>query len=124
MRLTMTGIIAKSSNIGTLLAARQMPARKLLPLPALVRPRQPHRHPGLRRAAGHALAAEQLDPRSTRDNIAFGQGLAVNAVQMAAAINTIANGGDYVQPSLLEGRADTQFGEVTGSRPGTTGTGW
>src|SRR3712207_6899559 len=30
-----------------------------------------------------------------RDNIAFGQGLAVNAVQMAAAVNTIANGGEY-----------------------------
>src|SRR3712207_9414777 len=50
-----------------------------------------------------------------RDNIAFGQGLAVNAVQMAAAVNTIANGGEYVQPSMIKGRATPDFGPPTGS---------
>jgi cell division protein FtsI (penicillin-binding protein 3) len=50
-----------------------------------------------------------------RDNIAFGQGLAVTAVQMAAAVNTIANGGVYVQPSLVKGSATTYDGIETGS---------
>ena len=50
-----------------------------------------------------------------KDNIAFGQGLAVNVVQMAAAVNTIANGGVYVQPSLVKGRATANDGTVVGS---------
>jgi len=50
-----------------------------------------------------------------KDNIAFGQGLAVNVVQMAAAINTIANGGVYVQPSIVKGSATTNDGTVVGS---------
>ena len=31
---------------------------------------------------------------------------------MAAAVNTIANGGTYVQPSLVLGSADTEFGAL------------
>ena len=34
---------------------------------------------------------------------------------MAAAINTIANGGVYVQPSLVKGSAPPTFGAATGS---------
>ena len=34
---------------------------------------------------------------------------------MAAAINTVANGGVYVQPSLVKGSATTFLGQVTGS---------
>ena len=41
-------------------------------------------HPARRRASG---------PDQAQDRIAFGQSLSVNAVQMAAAVNTIANGG-------------------------------
>jgi cell division protein FtsI (penicillin-binding protein 3) len=54
-----------------------------------------------------------------QDTIAFGQGVAVNAVQMAAAVNTIANGGVYVQPSLIKGHAMTSAGEVVGSDTST-----
>ena len=55
-----------------------------------------------------------------QDTIAFGQGLAVNAVQMAAAVNTVANGGVYVKPSLVKGRATTSGGDVVGSDTTTT----
>ena len=114
IRLTLTGVIAKSSNIGTVLAAREMPSNLY------------HRYLrafGLGEATGipgYAEAPGILPPPSTwiditRDNIAFGQGLAVNAVQMAAAVNTIANGGVYVQPSLVMGEATTIDGVVTGS---------
>jgi cell division protein FtsI (penicillin-binding protein 3) len=114
IRLTLTGILAKSSNIGTVLAARTMPERLL------------HRYlrsfgiGSLTGIPGYGESAGLLSPWQSwldinRDNIAFGQGLAVNAVQMAAAINTIANGGIYVQPSLVEGTATTYLGEETGS---------
>ena len=58
-----------------------------------------------------------------QDTIAFGQGVAVNAVQMAAAVNTIANGGVYVQPSLVKGEATTSGGEVVGSDTTTAAPG-
>ncbi len=54
-----------------------------------------------------------------QDTIAFGQGVAVNAVQMAAAINAIANGGVYVSPSMIKGRATTSGGQVVGSDTST-----
>jgi cell division protein FtsI (penicillin-binding protein 3) len=113
-QFTLAGVIAKSSNIGTALAARELPAEQL------------HRYLeafGLGSATGipgYSESAGMLsDPEDwlevNRDNIAFGQGVAVNAVQMAAAVNTIANEGVYVQPSLVRGKATTIHGEVTGS---------
>jgi cell division protein FtsI (penicillin-binding protein 3) len=39
----------------------------------------------------------------------------VNAVQMAAAVNTVANGGVYVKPSLIKGEATASDGERVGS---------
>ncbi len=115
LRLTLTGILAKSSNIGTVLAAREMKSNKRL--------YDYLRSFGLGERTGIPGYAESpgiLSPPSdwidiVRDNIAFGQGLAVNAVQMAAAINTIANGGTYVQPSLVKGQATTFDGTTTGS---------
>ena len=102
LRLTATGVLAKSSNIGTVLAAERMPAADL------------HRYLrafGLGSRTGVGLDGESagLLPAASdwlpinRDTIAFGQGLSVNAVQMAAAIATVANGGTYVQPSLIDG---------------------
>ena len=114
LRLTMTGVIAKSSNIGTVLAARQMkekPFYKYL------------RSFGLGRPTGLGFDGESAGvlPKVrdwgtlTKDTISFGQGVAVSAVQMAAAVNTIANGGVYVQPSLVKGRLTTSAGLEVGS---------
>jgi cell division protein FtsI (penicillin-binding protein 3) len=50
-----------------------------------------------------------------QDRIAFGQSLSVNGVQMAAAINTIANGGVRISPSLIQGSATTDDGRVVGT---------
>src|SRR5690606_33112406 len=50
-----------------------------------------------------------------KDRIAFGQSLSVNAVQMTAAINTIANGGVRVSPSLVQGSATTDDGRQVGT---------
>ncbi len=118
LRLTMTGVIAKSSNIGTVLAARQMQERPF------------HRYLrafGLGTRTGLGVDGESAGvlPRLpdwgtlTKDTISFGQGVAVSAVQMAAAVNTIANGGVYVQPSLVKGTATTSGGEVVGSGTAT-----
>ena len=51
----------------------------------------------------------------TQATIAFGQGLSVNALQMAAAVNTIANHGEYVSPSLIEGKVTAANGQDYGT---------
>ncbi len=51
----------------------------------------------------------------TKDRVAFGQSLSVNAVQMAAAVNTIANGGVRIAPSLIRGTATTDEGVAVGT---------
>ena len=37
----------------------------------------------------------------TRDQVSFGQGLSVTAIQMAAAVAGVVNGGEYHQPSVI-----------------------
>ncbi len=114
IRLTLAGILAKSSNIGTVLAADHF------------RPGQLRRYLsafGLGQRTGIGLDGETRgllpDPAmwtsQTGDRIAFGQSLSVNAIQMAAAVNTIANGGVRVDPSLLQGSAVTDDGVDVGT---------
>jgi len=114
LHLTLAGVLAKSSNIGTVLAAEKFT------------PKQLHDYLvkfGLGKATGVGVAGESagLLPAASlwsilsRATIAFGQGVSVNAVQMTAAINTVANGGVYVSPSLIQGSATTDSGEVVGT---------
>ena len=114
LRLTLTGAIAKSSNIGTVLAADKMSAERM------------HAYLnrfGLGSATDVGVPGEAsgiLPPGSSwtpmgKDRIAFGQALSVNALQMAAAVNTIANDGVHVTPSLVRGRAVADDGSVVGT---------
>jgi len=114
LHLTLTGVIAKSSNIGTVIADTQFSHRELYDY---------LRRFGLGQRTGigvHGEAPGLLTDwhnwsQINQDTIAFGQGLSVNAVQMAAAINTVANGGMYVSPSLVKGEATTSDGVEVGS---------
>lgn len=114
LHLTLAGVIAKSSNIGTVIASRQIRDATLRHYLGLF---------GEGRFTGLGLPGETggLLPQAadwnplTKAQISFGQGLGVNAVQMASAVNTIANGGQYVSPSLVEGRARTSTGHVVGT---------
>ena len=65
---------------------------------------------GFNAASAVDVAGEQSAPlrplEQWRDSelatAAFGQGIAVNMVQMAAALNVVANGGKYAQPHVVE----------------------
>ena len=114
LRYTLAGVISRSSNIGTVLAARKFNANQL------------HRYLrafglgqrtniGVRGETAGLLADPSLWSQVNQDTIAFGQGVSVNAVQMAAAVNTIANGGVRVDPSLIEGTATTDAGAEVGT---------
>lgn len=111
LRLTAAGVVAKSSNIGTVRAAERMPSREMYGY---------LRDFGLGSQTDVGLGGETKgllpSPQDwlpiTHDTISFGQGLSVNAVQMTAAVAAVANKGIYVQPSLIEGYIDHD-GQVT-----------
>ncbi len=119
IKLTLAGVIAQSSNIGTAKASRlfrQGQLRKYLTAFGL----------GQRTDIGVNGETSGLLPSNAewngmlQDRIAFGQSVSVNGMQMAAAINTIANGGVRVDPSLIQGRATTNTGDVVGTDEATS----
>ncbi|HEY0904367.1 MAG TPA: penicillin-binding protein 2 [Marmoricola sp.] len=118
LRLTLAGVIAKSSNVGTVLAARQLTHRQLWSYLDKF---------GLGQRTGIGVPGEtrgllpdaSLWTELTQATVSFGQGLSVNALQMATAINAVANGGELVTPSLVRGRATTATGEQVGTETST-----
>lgn len=113
LRLTMTGVIAQSSNIGTVLAADQLSSGQLRDY--LVRFGLGERTGvGAWKETGGLLPRQwqQLD----KDRIAFGQSVSVNALQITAAINTVANGGIHLPPSLIQGAAVSDDGSRIGTQ--------
>jgi cell division protein FtsI (penicillin-binding protein 3) len=111
VRLTMAGVVAKSSNVGTIMAAQQMPKPQFVDY---------LRKFGFGQQTGIDFPGESkglMPPGDewselTRSNVAFGQGMSVNAVQMAAAVNAVANGGTYMPPKLVKDFVDAN-GEAT-----------
>ncbi|MEP6814185.1 MAG: penicillin-binding protein 2 [Marmoricola sp.] len=114
LHLTMAGVIAKSSNIGTALAATQLSDEQLY---------SHLRKFGLGTRTGVGLNGEtngqlpdwHLWSKVNHATIAFGQGISVNTLQMATAINAIANQGELVTPSLVRGSATTDSGQKVGT---------
>jgi cell division protein FtsI (penicillin-binding protein 3) len=106
--LTLNGVLAKSSNIGTILATGQLgktqpEANKVL--------HSYLRKFGIGRPTGlgypgetRGILAEPQDwSTSQQYTIPFGQGLSVNAMQAASVYSTIANGGVRIEPTLVRG---------------------
>lgn len=114
LRMTLAGIIAQSSNIGTVLATDAFNPSQLVDYLQRF-------GLGERTDIGvHGESRGILTPGSemtsqTKDRVAFGQSLSVNAVQMTAAINAIANGGVRVDPSIIRGSATTHDGITVGT---------
>ncbi len=100
LQLTTAGIIGRSSNIGAVELSRKMSKESLVS----------YLHSfGLGSTTGIGLPGEESGyvpdetmSNQTRDNMAFGQGLSVTAIQEAAAVNAIANGGVYISPTIIQ----------------------
>ncbi|GAA1376487.1 cell division protein FtsI [Luteococcus sanguinis] len=109
--LTARGIIAKSSNIGmATLISDAVDKRKVMTEQDIVDYLKSF---GLGARTGIQLPGESAGvlptadmPQYTRDQIAFGQGLSVTAVQEAAAVAAIANDGVYNAPTLVKAATD------------------
>ncbi|MGC5345951.1 penicillin-binding transpeptidase domain-containing protein [Streptomyces sp. DT24] len=106
--LTLNGVLAKSSNIGTILATgrlgkTQAEANRVLHsylrkfgIGSTTGLGYPGESPGI-------LAQPENWSTSQQYTIPFGQGLSLNAMQAASVYSTIANGGVRVEPTLVRG---------------------
>ncbi|MGF6942044.1 peptidoglycan D,D-transpeptidase FtsI family protein [Streptomyces auratus] len=120
--LTLNGVLAKSSNIGTILAAGQLGRTQ----PEANRVLYSYlRRFGIGKPTGLGfpgetdgiLAKPQKWNTSQQFTIPFGQGLSLNAVQAASVYSTIANGGERVAPSLVRGTTGPDGKFVAAPRP-------
>ena len=105
--LTLTGILAKSSNIGAIKVAERLGSQRLdYYLRAF----------GFGRPTGIGLPGESagiLPPLAdwsgtTLPTLSFGQGVEVTALQIASVYSTLANNGVRVTPNIIEGTTDSQ----------------
>ncbi|AVV43136.1 cell division protein [Streptomyces sp. P3] len=106
--LTLNGVLAKSSNIGTILATGQLgrtQAEANRVLYSYLRKFGLGSHTGLGfpGETKGILAPPGKWSTSQQYTIPFGQGMSLNAVQAASVYSTIANGGVRVEPTLVRG---------------------
>ncbi|MFI6337457.1 peptidoglycan D,D-transpeptidase FtsI family protein [Streptomyces sp. NPDC050535] len=114
--LTLNGVLAKSSNIGTILAAGQLGKTQKQANQVLY---SYLRKFGIGGYTGldfpgetkGILAAPEDWSTSQQYTIPFGQGVSLSALQAASVYSTIANGGVRVEPTLVRGTkgADGRF---------------
>jgi cell division protein FtsI (penicillin-binding protein 3) len=115
-RLTFGGVLAKSSNIGTIMASERVSSEQLY---------QYMRSFGYGQTTGVGLPGEspgilkRVDQwwGTDRYPIAFGQSVSVNALQTASVYATIANGGVRVTPNLIAGTTDDKDAFTPSARP-------
>ena len=104
--LDLTGIIVKSSNIGAAKLALDVGPDPMHELLRKVGFGQRSRIGLGGESPGIVLPPERWGPVETA-NIAFGQGLAVTPLQLAAAFSVLANEGIYTVPQLFSQGADS-----------------
>jgi cell division protein FtsI (penicillin-binding protein 3) len=118
IKWTVTGVLAKSSNVGTIMLAREVGDEKL---------EHYLRAFGLGARSGIELPGESpgiLQPSAEWDpgraaNVPIGQGVSVTTLQMASIYQTIANGGVRVAPRVVDSLTAPD-GTVTDSPDGET----
>lgn len=106
--LTLNGVLAMSSNIGTILATGQLgktQAQSNQVLYSYLRKFGLGSYSGLDfpGETKGILAAPQDWSTSQQYTIPFGQGVSLNAMQATSVYSTIANGGVRVEPTLVRG---------------------
>lgn len=101
LQLTLAGVMAKSSNMGTILAAERIGGKKLYKYLKKFGIGEPTGLDFPGESEGFVPKYSDWSPTSF-PTIAFGQGLSVNAVQSASVFATIANNGVRVEPSLVD----------------------
>lgn len=116
---TVTGILAKSSNVGTIMLAREVGDEKL----------GEYLHAfGLGSRTGVELPGESAGilqdsaewSRIRAANVAIGQGVSVTTLQMASVFQTIANGGVRIEPRIVRSVTSPDGRERPAEEPAST----
>ena len=100
-QMTLTGVLARSSNVGTLMAAQRVGEERFADMLGRF---------GVGQPTGIELPGEsagQLRPRetwsgSTFGNLPIGQGLSMTTMQMAGMYQTVANDGVRIPPRIVQ----------------------
>ena len=115
-RMTLTGVMVESSNVGTILAAQTVGGPKIHEMLARF---------GIGSRTGIGLPGESagiLRPESEWSGTDYGthpigQGYAVNGVQMASVYATVANGGVRIAPHVVKGTQEPDGSVRPGPEP-------
>jgi cell division protein FtsI (penicillin-binding protein 3) len=110
LRLTLAGVLAKSSNIGTILASESIGEKKLYQYLQKFGVGQTTgmNFPGESPGRLPDINDENQWSDTTFPTLAFGQGLSVNAVQATSVFATIANDGVRMLPRLISGYSNSE----------------
>lgn len=111
LHLTAAGVIAKSSNLGTIVASQQMSDMTMYNY---------FRKFGFGQMSGVNLPGESDGilkngkewTKANHATIAFGQGISVTAMQMVRAVGAIANAGKMCEPSVVSATSDADGKEI------------
>jgi cell division protein FtsI (penicillin-binding protein 3) len=115
-RLTFAEVLAQSSNVGTVEASKHITGQQLY---------QFMRDFGYGQPTGVGLPGETMGvlpppdkwSGTQRYTIAYGQGVTVNALQVASVYATIANKGVRVTPTIIAGTTDERGGFTPAAAP-------
>ncbi|MCY1138680.1 penicillin-binding transpeptidase domain-containing protein [Actinoplanes sp. Pm04-4] len=111
-KMTMPGLLAYSSNVGTILIADRLGKDKVI---------EYQQKFGLGKATGEGMPGEAdgriLGPDewsgSASGSVPIGMSVDATLIQMAAGYAAIANDGEYVQPHMIKAMISGQGGKVT-----------
>ncbi|MDI6104477.1 penicillin-binding transpeptidase domain-containing protein [Actinoplanes sp. NEAU-A12] len=111
-RMTLPGLFAYSSNVGTILIADRLGKEKVY---------EYQQKFGLGKATGVGMPGEAegalLKPEdwsgSSHGSVPIGHSVSATLIQMAAGFAAIANDGVYIQPHLIKATISGEDGEVT-----------
>jgi len=118
-KMTIPGILAFSSNVGTILIADKLGKDRLYAYQQKFGLGRATDEGTLGESPGRLLAPSQWSP-SASGSVPIGMSVDATLIQMAAAYATIANDGTYIQPHLVKEMISGQDGRVSAApRPET-----
>lgn len=117
-RMSLAGMMAYSSNVGTIAIADQLGPDRLIDYQKRFGLGEPTGVGLLGEASGELLPADQWSD-SSHGSVPIGHSVDATAIQMAAAYATIANDGTYVAPRLVKEIIRPQGERITPEAPTT-----
>ncbi|XVU27393.1 penicillin-binding transpeptidase domain-containing protein [Actinoplanes sp. CA-054009] len=113
-KMTMAGLLAYSSNVGTILIADRLGKQKVYEYQQKFGLGKSTEEGMLGEAEGKLLTPDEWSG-SASGSVPIGMSVDATLVQMAAGYNAIANDGTYIQPHLIKAMISGKDGKVTQS---------